>query len=129
MTDKKQKSNWLANSKLFQKLKSIKHIEIIIAVIFAVIVLLIYLSSVNPVKKTQSSASTNLEMRLESILSDIEGAGNVSVLINNTDNQIDGVIIVASGADNVFVKMNILKAVETVLKIPTAQIEILVGNK
>lgn len=129
MTDKKQKSNWLSNSKLFQKLKSIKHIEIIIAVIFAVIVLLIYLSSVNPVKKTQSSASTNLEMRLESILSDIEGAGNVSVLINNTDNQIDGVIIVASGADNVFVKMNILKAVETVLKIPTAQIEILVGNK
>ena len=91
--------------------------------------MLIYLSSVNPVKKTQSSASTNLEMRLESILSDIEGAGNVSVLINNTDNQIDGVIIVASGADNVFVKMNILKAVETVLKIPTAQIEILVGNK
>lgn len=129
MTDKNQKSNWLSNSKLFQKLKSIKHIEIIVAVIFAVIVLLIYLSSVNPVKKTQSSASTNLEMRLESILSDIEGAGNVSVLINNTDNQIDGVIIVASGADDVFVKMNILKAVETVLKIPTAQIEILVGNK
>lgn len=129
MTDKKQKSNWLSNSKLFQRLKSIKHIEIIIAVIFAVIVLLIYLSSVNPVKRTQSSASTNLETRLESILSDIEGAGNVSVLINNTDNQIDGVIIVASGADNVFVKMNILKAVETVLKIPTAQIEILVGNK
>lgn len=129
MTDKKQKSSWFSNSKLFQKLKSIKHIEIIIAVIFAVIVLLIYLSSVNPVKRTQSSASTNLEMRLESILSDIEGAGNVSVLINNTDNQIDGVIIVASGADNVFVKMNILKAVETVLKIPTAQIEILVGNK
>ncbi len=129
MTDKKQKSSWLSNSKLFQKLKSIKHIEIIIAVIFAVIVLLIYLSSVNPVKRTQSSASTNLETRLESILSDIEGAGNVSVLINNTDNQIDGVIIVASGADNVFVKMNILKAVETVLKIPTAQIEILVGNK
>ncbi len=129
MTDKKQKSSWLSNSKLFQKFKSIKHIEIIIAVIFAVIVLLIYLSSVNPVKRTQSSASTNLEMRLESILSDIEGAGNVSVLINNTDNQIDGVIIVASGADNVFVKMNILKAVETVLKIPTAQIEILVGNK
>lgn len=129
MTDKKQKSSWLSNSKLFQKLKSIKHIEIIIAIIFAVIVLLIYLSSVNPVKRTQSSASTNLETRLESILSDIEGAGNVSVLINNTDNQIDGVIIVASGADNVFVKMNILKAVETVLKIPTAQIEILVGNK
>lgn len=129
MTDKKQKSSWLSNSKLFQKLKSIKHIEIIIAVIFAVIVLLIYLSSINPVKRTQSSASTNLETRLESILSDIEGAGNVSVLINNTDNQIDGVIIVASGADNVFVKMNILKAVETVLKIPTAQIEILVGNK
>jgi len=129
MTDKKEKNNWLSNSKLFQKLKSIKHIEIIIAVIFAVIVLLIYLSSVNPVKKTQSSAGTNLETRLESILSDIEGAGNVSVLINNTDNQIDGVIIVASGADNVFVKMNILKAVETVLKIPTAQIEILVGNK
>ena len=123
MSDKKL----FANSKLFQKLKSIKHIEIIIAVIFAVIILLIYMSSVD----TKSvSTSANLETRLENILSDIEGAGEVSVLINTTsEDVIDGVIIVSSGAENVTVKLNILKAVQTVLKIPTAQIEILVGNK
>lgn len=127
MTEKKQ-SKWFENLKIFQKLKNIKHIEIIIAIIFAVIILLIYLSSTN-LTSTSKSSSTNLESRLETILSDIDGAGNVSVLINDSNDQIDGVIVVASGADNVFVKMNILKAVETVLKIPTAQIEILVGNK
>lgn len=127
MTEKKQ-SKWFENLKIFQKLKNIKHIEIIIAIIFAVIILLIYLSSTN-FTSTSKSSSTNLEARLETILSDIDGAGNVSVLINDSNDQIDGVIVVASGADNVYVKMNILKAVETVLKIPTAQIEILVGNK
>lgn len=124
MADKKL----LANSKLFQKLKNIKHIEIIIAVIFAVIILLIYMSSLET--KTSNSQATNLETRLERILSDIEGAGEVSVLINTSNKEsIDGVIIVASGAENIGVRLNILKAVETVLKIPTAQIEILVGNK
>lgn len=123
MSDKKL----LGNSKLFQKLKSIKHIEIIIAVIFAIIIMLIYISST----ETKSvSTSASLEARLENILSDIEGAGDVSVLINTTSNEvIDGVIVVASGAENITVKLNILKAVQTVLKIPTAQIEILVGNK
>lgn len=128
MTDKKEK-NLFSNSKLFQKLKNIKHIEIIIAVIFAVVILLIYLSSTNATSTHTSNTSTNLETRLETILSDIEGAGNVSVLINSSDEKVEGVIVVASGADDVYVKMNILRAVETVLKIPTTQIEILVGNK
>ena len=102
MSDKKL----FANSKLFQKLKNIKHIEIIIAVIFAVIILLIYMSSVDT--KSVSTSSSNLETRLENILSDIEGAGEVSVLINTTSEQIiDGVIVVASGAENVTVKLNI----------------------
>ena len=119
-----------ANSKLFQKLKNIKHIEIIVAVIFAVIIMLIYMSSLDDNKSSKNSQGTNLEVRLESILSDIDGAGNVSVLINSSsDETIDGVIVVASGAENIGVRLNILRAVETVLKIPTAQIEILVGNK
>lgn len=125
MSDKKL----LANSKLFQKLKNIKHIEIIIAVIFAVIILLIYLSSLNASPTSDNASSTSLETRLENILADIEGAGNVSVLINSYEDKISGVIVVSSGADTVNVRLNILRAVETVLKIPTTQIEILVGNK
>lgn len=115
-----------ADLKIFQKLKSIKHIEIIVAIAFAVIVLLIYSSST---ETRTSSTQTDLETRLECVLSDIDGAGNVSVLINSNNDQIDGVIVVCSGADDIGVKLNILRAVETVLKIPTSQIEILVGNK
>ena len=85
--DKKIKFKWL------EKLKNIKHIEIYIAIIFIVVLLLIYLSN------TQTSGSrtkartntaddmsvtayvTNLEADIEDVLSNISGISNVKVLI------------------------------------------------
>lgn len=129
MSDKKL----ISKIPLFQKLKNIKHIEIIIAVIFAVIILLIYLSSISSTKSLTSTSKnqTQLEARLSSILEDLEGVGNVSVMINYYDEEQTsaGVVVVASGADNLKVRLEILKAVETVLNLPTTNIEILVGNK
>lgn len=125
-----EKKKWFEKSSLFQKLKNIKHIEIIIAVIFAIIIMLIYLSSLGSTKTT-SSNQTDLESRLCSILEDLEGVGEVSVLINYLDEEETkaGIVVVASGADDISVRLQILKAVETVLNLPTTNIEILVGNK
>ena len=137
-----------------EKIKNVKHIEIIVIAIFLVVLLLIYFST--PRSKSNSNATTkenteltitryidNLEADLENIISKIRGVGNVNVLITlNLDNasiendviktatfpKIKGIVIVASGVDNTSVKMNILRAVEAVVDISSGSVEILSSN-
>ena len=137
-----------------EKIKNVKHIEIIVIAIFLVVLLLIYFSTPRP--KSNSNATIkenteltitryidNLEADLENIISKIRGVGNVNVLITlNLDNasiendviktatfpKIKGIVIVASGVDNTSVKMNILRAVEAVVDISSGSVEILSSN-
>lgn len=167
----------------FQKLKSIKHIEIIIAIILGAIALLIYFStssSISSNNNTYKSTNTSeyavmLESKLSNVLSQIDGAGNVSVMVtlssgpeyiyatnieekkntNSSENStttsitttsapviisndivvvkeimpsVGGVVVVASGAGNTKVKLEILKAIQALLDVPQANIEVLVGK-
>lgn len=181
---------------LIGKLKRIKHLDIILTVLFIAIILLIYFStfssSSNSVKgnkiqdqtgQTQSSTSlladntllnyaTKIEDRLEQIISQIKDAGLVKVavsfegeiqtiiayttkieelengtkvetkspvLITNKDGQtapivletkmpnIKSIVVVASGAKNTNVKLEILRAVQAVLGLPSSNIEIFAG--
>lgn len=126
-----ENKKWFDKLPVFQKLKNIKNIEVIIAVIFAIVIFLIYLSSLGKTSVFNDSTSTAFEQRLCAILSDIDGAGNVSVFVNSSDdsNNIIGIIVVSSGAQEVRVRLDILRAIQTVLNQPTTNIEILVGNK
>ena len=60
----------------------------------------------------------DLEIRLEKILSKIEGVGKTDVLITYKENEtkIEGAIVIAEGAGNIDVKQKILQAVETVTR-------------
>ena len=168
---------------LFKKLKSIKNIELIVAVIFIGIILLIFFSGNlfssskdnNTVTITLSEYSNALETKMEKILSQISGAGKVSVMltfetgveiitattVNNQTNtvtdeysggyrqtesitesnspvivggeavvlkeiqpKVKGAIIVSEGADSVYVKIELIKAVSTLLNLETENIEI-----
>lgn len=134
--------------KWIEKLKKIKHIEIYIAIIFLVIVLLIYLSNFSGKSKSNANDGEmtitayveQLEENLEDILSNIGGVSNVKVMITldmasasiNESNislgefpQIKGVIITAKGVDNTITKMKVLHAVEAVIEIRNGNIEIL----
>lgn len=136
--------------KFFDKLKKVKHIEIYIAVIFIVIILLIYMSnfskgkSESPSNKLNDSSITayidNMETNLESILSNIGGVSNVKVMITldmtkaevadskitlNSFPPIKGVIVTAKGLSNTATKLKVLQAVEAVLDITSGNIEIL----
>ena len=152
--DKAQRSK----VKWIDKLKSIKHIEIYITIIFAIILMLIFFSSTGSSKSSTYSNSksntttqettittyvSNMETKLEQILSQVEGASNVSVMItldmsdtSVKDNVIEvadfpsvkGIVIVAKGVENTAVKMNILKAVQAVIDISSGRIEILKSN-
>jgi stage III sporulation protein AG len=92
---------------------------------------------------TITSYVSNMESKLEKILSQVQGASNVNVMVtldmssstiqNNeiqlaTFPNIKGVVIVANGVENTSVKMNILKAVQAVIDISSGRIEILSSN-
>jgi len=133
---------------MFKKLKSIKHIEIILAVLFGLIILLVYFSSTfstdNSNNDYESDNSTvvsayisEVENKLENILSKIDGAGSVTVMLMvEQETQIESavlptissVIVVAQGADDVWVKLQIVKAIEALLRLSSGSIEVLVGN-
>ena len=175
--------------KFFEKLKAIKHIEIIIAVIFVAIVLLIYLSSgsvgifgsqkksevVEEDTLTITEYARDLEEKIVAVLSSIKGAGKVSVMLNfehsselkiayttetvtkkenaietttvtqspvlvTNDNQTSpivlqetipkpkNIIVIASGANDVDVRLELTRAVESLLNLPSSAIQIFMGN-
>lgn len=151
MSDKPQKSKF----KWVEKLKNIKHIEIYITIIFVIVLILIFFSSTGNSKSSnntyskidkQSTITTytdQMESKLEQILSQIQGASNVNVMITldmsssivedniiqtSTFPPVKGVVIVAKGVENTAVKMNILKAVQAVIDITSGRIEILSSN-
>lgn len=151
MSDKPQKSKF----KWVEKLKNIKHIEIYITIIFTIILILIFFSSTDnkassnsKINKTTQETTittyiTNMEDKLELILSQVQGASNVNVMITldmsnstikdsiiqtNEFPQVKGVVIVAKGVENTSVKMNMLKAVQAVIDISSGRIEILSSN-
>lgn len=191
---KEKKSSILMKIPFFQKLKSIKNIEIVIAVLLIAVMLLIYFGSTSSgTSKTQKQNNVNnilytdaesyvndLETRIEETLSKINGAGRVSVVITLSSSseliiakdveqtthtesvtkngvttkteeivviekpilvdggsgdeplvllevmpKIAGVVVVAEGANDVNVKLNLLKAIQALLTVPSGSIEIL----
>lgn len=180
--EEKKNKKLFGNLKFFQKFKSVKHIEIIVAIILCAIVLLIYISTFKQSSSSQSFESTStteyaamLENKLEQILQNIDGVGNVSVMITlssgpeyvyatsdeektNTNEgngslttsttvtkepiivsndiviikeimpTVGGIVVVAGGAENTKVKLEIIKAIQALVDVPQANIEVLAGK-
>lgn len=147
--NQKVKFKWL------EKIKNVKHIEIIIIVIFAIVIFLIYSSTLKP--KSSSSSTTksetneltinsyvdDLEKNLENTLSKIKGVDDVNVMISldlseatvedniiksSTFPKIKGIVVVAKGVENTNVKLTVLKAIQAVVEINNGCIEILSSN-
>ena len=145
MSDKENKptNKWLS------KLKNIKHIEIYVAVIFIVIIALIYMSTNKTKEKTQSNITNDMsitgyiqriEQNLEESLSNIAGVSNVKVMITlnlndmevvddkisiNTFPEIKGVLVTAKGVNNTTNKLKVLHAIQAVIDVTNGNIEIL----
>ena len=176
----------LEKNQFLKKLKNIKHIEIYIAIIFIIVLAGIFFVDFGGGKNAETETSIKeyttyeyanyIENKLERVLSNINGAGKVSVMVSvessseiiyatSTEEKtnsltsgstttitsepiiitsqgsskpiiikeympkINGVIVVAQGAENVSVRLELQKAVLAILNVPTTNIEILVGNK
>lgn len=131
----------------FEKIKSIKNIEVICALLIVAIVLLIY-SSFSAASQNNSQVNNNTttmnstEQRLAKMLSGIEGVGDVEIMIYtgerdnsygyissiNLDNidsdKIQGVMILAQGADNISTRIKLLNTTSTLLGIQSDKIQI-----
>lgn len=69
------------------------------------------------------------ESELCNILSDINGVGNVDVMLQyGEDERISGVIVTAEGAGDPVVKNNLIKAVMAVFDIPASNVEVFEKN-
>ena len=170
-----------------QKLKNIKHIELIIIAIFVVVLVIIYMSSSS--SNTKNDVALNdasleeygdyLEEKLTKVLGKIDGIGNIDVMVTfngrisyeyateseeitnsssvsggtNTKTTINekviiveqngkdtplivreiytgmrGVVVVAGGADNVKVKLDVINAISTLLCVYASKIQVLKGT-
>lgn len=176
----------------FNKIKRIKHLDIILTVLFIAIILLIYFSTFstsnnldknsitenNDVveysdetdKNFLSSYSDEIEKKLCEILSELKDVGKVSVAVKMQGNveyvyaystktetlqdgtivetktpilssedgkpiilqtiipSVESVIVIATGAKNTNVKLDILRIIEKLYNLPSSKIEIFVGN-
>lgn len=164
---------------VFKKVKEAppkKKTQYLAVVIVIAVILAIYFSTVIPGDPGEAPAAAEtaaLEKRLEKVLAGVEGAGEVSVVINyagsaekvpaksvdtqmtdNTDEkgtasslsertdiavsaggetfilkemspEVRGVIVVAEGADDIGVRMSLMRAVTTLLDIDANKVEVL----
>ena len=85
----------------------------------------------------EEDARTELERRLESVLGTVEGAGRVRVMISEdpseavsafsaaaSSGRVRGVLVVAEGAGDLRVRMALAQAVQALLDVELANIEI-----
>ena len=92
------------------------------------------LFSVNPLAKSPAVTMTEEEQRLSATLSSIAGAGEIRVSIyyaqaaspfGGTGARTPiGAVIVAQGAGDVAVRLNLLRAAETLLGLSASQVEV-----
>lgn len=112
----------IKNSETFKKIKGIKNIKLI-GVIFIIAIALIIYSSVigsdsdlgDKISPVDASEMNSDEQRLAAVLSGIEGAGEVCVMITEKDGVVVGVLVVAEGADNIPVLIKLIEAASTAL--------------
>ena len=111
----------MKNSKLFAKIKGIKNIQIVVALIIIAVALIIYSNVISKTKTVSKSGDvsasvmTDEELRLSNVLSSIDGAGEVSVMISKLGENVVGVIVIADGAKDISVRLRLLDATSTAL--------------
>lgn len=128
-------------SALAAKIKKLKHVEILVALTAVALMLLIYFGSSCSSSENASINGGNGEYdyyadvvkELEYKLSQIEGVGEVSVLVYWPEYEGDevsgstpeGVIIICDGGNNIAVKMKLISAVAAYFGISENKINVL----
>lgn len=110
------------NEKILELLKSkYKYVLLLMVGVFCVLL---------SAGGTKDTTSTSLEKKLKNTLELAEGVGDVDVMLTFDDeNQVEGAIIVAEGAENATVKKTIHDSAVAVLDLPDYKVQILIKKK
>ena len=134
------KSQETSSTSVVSRIKYSKNMEIGIGVLILAVLLIVYFVSGSGISVGASSKMTDEEVRLAGTLSNIKGVGNVTVMITSNDEmistggmygedeiktrKIEGVVVVAEGASDVSIKIDLINAVCFALNLKTYQVEV-----
>lgn len=113
---------------VFEKIKGIKNIKIIVLIFIIAIALIIY-SNVATTKQSAQTFQNDEETRLSSILSSVEGAGEVETMITKSSGQVVGVLVIADGANNPLVRLRLLQASSSALGVDSEIVSVMSRTK
>ena len=121
-------------ARLSAAMKRSKRLEITIYCVLAGLALILFITGISGgggVHKLADAGRSDTEKRLIKVLSGLDGAGSVAVMItyNNSiqgeeNNGICGVIVIAQGAHDMTVRVSLIRAVQTVLGVGREKVEI-----
>ena len=78
----------------------------------------------------QREEGTETEMRLMNILEQMEGVGDVHVMVTYAkDDSVEGVAVVAEGGNNAVVVCNITEVVQALFDVDSHKIKVIKGNQ
>ena len=116
--------------KFFTKLKSIKNIELYLALILAVIVI-IFVFAGGGAKNASKSVSddtykSDMEHKICSVIQNIAGCGKADVVISygSNDEGVVGVVVVAEGATDPIIRFKIVEVVVTLLDVDSSNVAV-----
>ncbi len=110
-------------TRILEKFRGTRRIELYAVIVVLSALALLGLRGITP---SASPQKTQLEQRLETILSRIDGTGRVSVMVSeDVGGSATGVMVVADGLSDLSTYLRIQRAVSTLLDIETSRISII----
>lgn len=111
---------------LVEAFKSARKAEIIIVAAALLMLILLSLGNSFPV----DGAVTDEERRMQRILSQVEGAGSVKVMLSTDESgELLGAVVAASGAGEIAVQLRLQQAVHTLTELELDQIEVVKSKR
>lgn len=102
--------------------------QLLIVLLVGILLLVIAIPTGN--RKSETAQASELESRLERILSKTEGVGQVDVMISVKEKeQVEGVVVVSEGADNAVVVRNITEIVKALFPVDSHKIKVIKRNQ
>ena len=111
------------NHPLSRKIMAVKNLRIMVVAIIIAVGLIIY-SDIGMTETTQTSTMDEEEIRLATVLSNIDGVGEVKTMITRNGSEISGVLVIAEGAENISVMLKLLDATSTVMGVDKSIVEV-----
>lgn len=111
---------------LLESLRRARHIEWFALIAVAALVCGLWLNADIGTRDAERAEKTALELRLESLLSHIEGSGKVSVMITTKeDGTAEGAVVVVDAHGSIRAMLEMQSAVQTLLNIELSRIRII----